>query len=173
MSNRVAYLASEDITNNLASRIFYGELKLIEPVRFRHKTGKRWTDMLARTHDILPFFSEKVIQLFEENNLSGWEKYEVELENRESGISDKYYGFVVKGRCKNNLKTIVKDKKIIDWDGNDFFTMNGTSYIFISEKVQQLLNNKKLKITNIEMEPFDDLLMYFIDEKAYFKKKFG
>lgn len=159
MSNRVAYLGNEAITNEESIKLFYGELKIFEPIIFTHIIGKKWTDMLAQTHNNLPFFSERVITVLEENHFTGWAKYEIEIENKPSEISTKYFGIFIEGRCKNNVKTFSQDRQIRDWDGSDFFTMKGTSLILITERVYNCLSDRKLKLTNFEFKTLEEYLL--------------
>lgn len=146
--NRVAYLAN-NMTSQELLELFYGQKKDLNPLVFKHTSGKKWTDMLTSTQVILPFFSDRLIRVLEENKFTGWEKYEIIIENKPIDITTRYYAIYITGRCENNIKSISKDLKLNNWDGADFFTMPETSKIWITEKVKKCLNNQKPKITNV------------------------
>lgn len=172
-TNSVAYLFNNEISNQKAIEFFTYGLPSEKPLKLKHISGKRWPDFLTRMHVILPFVSEKFIKTIEECGLTGWKKYEIEIENKPEEIETNYFGFLITGQCDNNLKTISKEMKLKNWDGSDFFYMRDTATIFLSEKAFNCLNKKKEKLTNLDLEDFESYLLYHIDSSAYFKKKFN
>jgi hypothetical protein len=172
-TNSVAYLSSDEISNINAIEFFTRGVPPTKPLKLKHVSGKRWPDFLTRMHVVLPFVSGKFIKAIEECGLTGWKKYEIEIENKPIDIKTDYFGLLITGKCDNNLKTISKEKKLNNWDGSDFFYMRDTATIFLSEKAFNCLNEKKTKLTNLDLEDFESYLLYHIDSSAYFKKKYN
>jgi hypothetical protein len=170
--NRVAYLKT-NLKYELLCEIADGKERVHEPMRVNHLSGKKWPDFLTQSEVVLPFFSEKLVQILEQNGFSGWGKFEIEIENRPSEIETKYFGIFITGRCDNNLKIIEKENCLKNWDGSDIFKMEGTSTIFITERVKMVLTEKKLKLSNIYIEDLDDYILGKKDYKAYMAKRWG
>jgi hypothetical protein len=172
-SNSIAYLGSNEISNLIAIEFFNKGIPPEKPIKLRHISGKRWPDFLTRMHVVLPFVSEKFINAIEACGLTGWVKYQIEVENKPKEIKTEYFGLLITGQCENNLKTISKEKKLNNWDGSDFFYMRNTATIFLSEKAFNCLNEKKTKLSNLDLEDFESYLLCHTDSAAYFKKKFN
>ena len=112
-----------------------------------------------------------------DNNITGWECYEIEMYDKKGNIVSGYNGFSVTGKCNDMVKidfeNIIKDKKrdyfeakgamfdIEKWDGSDIFRAGG--WRIITKKVYELF--KKHKITAIEMTRMTDYTCWLGDTK--------
>lgn len=159
-----------------------GENKVNEKVPVKHSMGgKTLYDVIWTTNAFPMIVSERVIELFKTNGITGWKTYNVEIYSKKNEFIDqKYYGLIITGRCGYrdfSKNSIVMDKigimtephskgiyfKDDDWDGSDLFMCkpdeNGksTMFRFCTQKVADLI--KKEKIKNLSLEKVNDFTM--------------
>ncbi len=135
--------------------LVYGASVIKENNKFTIYKGNKAFDCLAYCDSVTWVFSEKVKNLFEENNITGIEFYPIEIE----GLDAKYYGYYVTGRAGNVLNTDEMDCIPMfeplefneeEWDGSDMFLFTNSTGEFMTERVKDIL--EKNKITNLIIE---------------------
>jgi hypothetical protein len=141
------------------------------PIVFREvagESGKQMRDVLDNRNIRTYLISDRMRDLLIDNNITGWECYEIEMYDKKGNIVSGYNGFSVTGKCNDMVKidfeNIIKDKKrdyfeakgamfdIEKWDGSDIFKAD--RWRIITKKVYELF--KKHKITAIEMTRMTD-----------------
>lgn len=148
--NRVVYVSNESWMPDDTDSILRGSIKLFEPVEVLHLSGGKWYDFLTSVNLFLPVISEKVVRLFEINNLTGWYATKIKISNKPLEMNINYYLLSITGRSSTKLKDLKKNNNIV-WDNSDFFMINGISGVYVTEKVFDILTDKKNKISNIEL----------------------
>ena len=153
------------------------------PLIFKVFQGTRWNDVVNTGWPSLYLISERMKNLLEENNLTGWQTFPVKVLDKKDNEITGYYGFSVTGRCNALLDyrqspiiekqyiangPIVKFYKgvffnIDSWDKSDFFFTENYYAIFITKKVSEIL--KKNKIIGLELENLADWEMNVRDVK--------
>ncbi|CAM1340994.1 MULTISPECIES: hypothetical protein [Tenacibaculum] len=159
-----------------------GEKEILEIIPIKHSMGgKSLYDIIWTTNAFPLIVSERIIELFKSNGISGWKTYNVEIYSKKNEFIDqKYYGLIITGRCgyrDYSKNSIIMDKIGITtephskgfyfkddyWDGSDLFMCNpdenGNSnmFRFCTQKVADLV--KKEKIKNISLEKVTDFSM--------------
>ncbi|MCL8009389.1 hypothetical protein [Gelidibacter japonicus] len=159
-----------------------GEKTLNEIVLVKHSMGeKKPCDFIWTTIGFPLIVSERVIEIFKSNAITGWKTYDVEIYSKENKLIDqKYYVLIITGRCgfrDYSTSPIIMDTIGITtephlsgfyfkddfWDGSDLFMCNPNEigqaniFKFCTEKVVRLM--KKEKIKNVEWEKTTDLTM--------------
>jgi hypothetical protein len=159
-----------------------GEKSLNEIVPVKHcMGGKTLFDIIWTTNSFPLIVSEKLIELFKSNSITGWKTYDVEIHTKKNELIDqKYYGLIITGRCgfrDYSISSVIMDTIGITtephlsgfyfrddfWDGSDLFMCNPDElgqtnmFMFCTEKVERLI--KKEKIKNIEFEKLTDITM--------------
>ena len=159
-----------------------GEKTLNEIVLVKHSMGeKNPCDIIWTSIGFPLIVSERVIEIFKSNAITGWKTYDVEIYSKENKLIDqKYYVLIITGRCgfrDYSTSPIIMDTIGITtephlsgfyfkddfWDGSDLFMCNPDEmgqtnmFRFCNEKVVQLM--KKEKIKNIEFERLTDITM--------------
>lgn len=142
-----------------------GDGKPLEPFKLRIDEGSKLYD-IAGYQDVYNFaVSERVVDVFRKNKISGWDAYDVSIVD----VPDKYYGFQVLGRCskvkRHKKPGYYKGYKfdLNTWDGSDFFIPDGTLTIVCTEKVKQLMSDHK--VSNVSFENTLDREWYDVGEK--------
>ena len=112
--------------------------------------------------------SERVVNLLNENEITGWNNYPITLYDKKGNIVDGYYGFSVLGRGgkfsrlwnygwnKETQKSFLASRGVYDisqWDGSDIFFVQN-SWILITERVMKLM--KSIKVTAVEYKKLSD-----------------
>jgi hypothetical protein len=145
----------------------YSQISL--PVIFKHKYGKKLEDMLDTGWPSLYLISDKLKTVLEDNELTGWKTFAVQIFDKKGGRIQGFHGLSITGRCGEidyNKSTII-EKNVIEngptgkyykglhvgldkWDGSDFFLPAKYFGIILTDKAAQIL--KKNKLTNIRLE---------------------
>lgn len=144
-----------------------------------------WT---ANAHPLV--FSEFVIDLLIENNISGWETYPVKIYDKYfKEIPEKYFGFIICGRANfvdyTRSEIIIKRLGIKDtphvrgiyfytdqWDGSDFFMENSdpddkiTMSRYCTERVFKLFKKNKVRNLAFEKVVESDIWYYSLENGA-------
>jgi len=134
--------------------LVYGPSTLKNNNVFDVTKGKKIFDAISFTYSVDWVFSEKVKNLFEENNVTGIEFYPIVIE----GVEEKYFGYFITGRAGKVLNTDEMDCIPMfeplkynenEWDGSDVFLFSNSTGGFITEKVKNIFD--KNKITNLRI----------------------
>jgi hypothetical protein len=137
------------------SYVLDSDTNLIYENEFYVDQGKNWFD-IVRFQDIPNFaISQKVKNLFEENNITGWTCFPIVIQDH----SDKsYYGFQILSKA-GKILNLEKLSNYIDkyhefdintWNGSEIFTLEETGITACTSKVKELCENAK--ITNIKFD---------------------
>ena len=155
-----------------------GEADVGKPVIFRHHMGGRRYDILYAGVG-LSLLSDRVINTFRAHKLTGWKTYPVEVYDKKRNLVPGYALFGVTGRAgpldDESGERVVKSPRVpggkpvavrrgqvfnpATWDGNDFFILQGSLHIMVTERVKAAL--APLKPKNIDFIP---LLEYEVSE---------
>ncbi len=141
---------------------------------FRQDQGNKLTDILDTGWPGLFLISDHLKTILEDNQLTGWLTYSINLYDKKKREINNYHGFSVIGICG---QISYKDSKIIEkrriaegptsryykglsiglneWNGCDFFTPNDSYRTIITEKTANIL--KKEKITNLFLENISEI----------------
>jgi len=136
------------------------------PLVFKQEYGNKLCDILDTGYASLYLISDRMKTVLEENKLTGWKAFPIELYDKKGNRISGYHGFSITGQsspttydnCEIIEKRMVpngpvckfyKGVSIDKWDGSDFFTPEGTYETFITKKAADIL--KKNKITNLEL----------------------
>ena len=117
----------------------------------------------------LYLISERLKNLLEENQTTGWKTFPVKVLDKKKREVPGYLGFSVTGRCGpiDDSKALIIEKRLVptgpictyykglyirldQWDGADFFVPEKTIGIVVTRRTAEIL--KKNKITNMELE---------------------
>ena len=156
-----------------------GEKEVSEIVPVKHSMGgKTLYDIIWTTNAFPLVVSERVVELFKSNGITGWKTYNVEIRSKQNELIDqKYFGLIITGRCgyrDYSKSSIIMDKIGITtephlkgfyfkndyWDGSDLFMCNpdengkSTMFRFCTRKVADLI--KKGKIKNLSLGKVTD-----------------
>ena len=140
-------------------------------------SGKKFWDVVQTGQGLLFAFSERVVKLLQDNEVTGCKFYPMKIKDHED---KKYYLLTVTGRCgalddskskvimtREYPETKIQNSNIVipqgqfslmkgryfpldSWDGSDFFMPEGTLFTYVTERVMSLL--KKHKVTNVFMQ---------------------
>jgi hypothetical protein len=162
------HLNQDSIDSINVWELFKGEFIPSSPIIFKPQMGTSLADFLWVTMIPMVCISQKVVDILQEQQISGWSTYSVEIINNEKKIKTTYYGLVVNSYAG---KIDLKRSKVVDkppyvqggkpwkaykgiyfdeanWDGRDIFRLDG-GIIIVTEKVRRIF--KQAKIDNIRM----------------------
>jgi len=147
-----------------------GEKDVNGIVTIKHAMGGNTLYDIIWTTNAHPLIvSERIINLFKSNGITGWKTYKVQIRSKKDELIDqKYFGLIITGRCgyrDYSKSTIVLDKvgvytkphvkgfyfKKDFWDGSDLFMCipddsgQSTMYRFCTRKVVDLFEKEKIK----------------------------
>jgi hypothetical protein len=151
-----------------------GRMQIHKPIQFDAIRGRQATDMLWSQSVNLFCISTRLAVLLQENGITGWTTYPVELFDRKGGRLDDYYGLAVTGsECDfdpNRSKIVAKPPPVpqgrgyqvhkglyfdeSQWDGSDMFWVRNVD-IVVTDRVFRLL--KQHKIMNVRLTPLDEV----------------
>lgn len=139
------------------------------PVLFKHEYGKRLEDVLDTSTAVLYLISDKMRNVLEHNNLTGWKTFPVTILDKDGREVVGYHGFSIIGRCGpvDYKKCEIIEKRFVptgplgkyykglyigldEWDGTDFFLPDKFRGIIITSKTASILKINKL--TNINLK---------------------
>ncbi|POR24152.1 hypothetical protein BWK58_08495 [Flavobacterium columnare] len=130
---------------------------IVKNNKFKVDSGKKWFDIIQFADSFKFAISEKVKDVLEINNITGWNCFPIEIENYPE---QKYFVFYVTEivgeltnlEALNNYETKKHEFDLNTWNGTDFFTNKNTLNIICSEKVKLLFEQNK--ITNVEITEY-------------------
>jgi hypothetical protein len=147
-------------------RLLLGDYEGIKfPAVFIHYYGRRWEDILGVGAAALYVISEKIKNIFEKNNLTGWKTFPVEVLNKRKKKVEGYYGMSITGKCgpvddskseivpyRTNNPSMLGEKAykgyyigLDKWDGSDFFIPEGVRRLIGSQKVADVFKENQIK----------------------------
>lgn len=131
-----------------------------EPFEMKVDEGRKLYDIVGFQDTSNFAISERLYNILQEYQITGWKGYEIKID----GITEKYYGFQVVGKCGKLDRPIeagfYKGFKFDynSWDNSDLFSPEGTTLLFCVEKVHDLM--MKNKITNIMLTDIAEVRAY-------------
>jgi hypothetical protein len=157
----------EFVNNELARILAFGSSKPSKPVVFRGYMGGPVADILRTGLPPYLCMSQRVLDILEKNQFTGWSTYPVEVFDRKGNILIGYYGLAVTSYAGDRdltRSTIIDKGPIVKggkpykvykglffdetkWDGSDFFRI-GNGNIIVSKVVKDVFN--KAKIRNVK-----------------------
>jgi len=116
--------------------------------------GHNWFDIIefSESEDLL--FSDRIISLFNENNIGGFESFRVNIEgntNYHAIIVKSIAGRILNLEALNNMETRNVEFDYSTWDGSDFFSLENTLIYACTKRVKEILETAKC--TNILIRP--------------------
>lgn len=137
------------------------------PVVFHTYEGSKLCDILSMRYvGISGLFSDRIIQLLKDNNITGWKTYPIILFDRNGNVIKGYNGFSVTGRA-GKIHELVPESEIIyeernryrqweraSWDGSDFAHIEGRFKTICTNKVKDVF--MKAKIKGLKFTPFEE-----------------
>ncbi|MDE3045855.1 MAG: hypothetical protein KGJ02_04340 [Verrucomicrobiota bacterium] len=144
------------------------------PVVFQEVEGKKWADLLDTGWTSLYLISENMKKILKDNNLTGWDTFDIKILDKKNNEVPGYSGFSVDGRCGkvDYKKCEIIQKRLVstgplvriykglhigleEWDGTDFFLPEGTLEIIITSKAANVF--KKNKLTNLYLKNLSEI----------------
>jgi hypothetical protein len=141
-------------------------------IQLRYKSKKESGKFLVCGS--LYLFHEEVLEKFVKEGITGWGIYPVEIfkKGKSKEKIEGYYGLKVSGRCGDrdeNRSTVIQEINPFtlknrlkgtyfendEWDGTDFFMLNGGGYIFVTQRVKEFLTRAKVK--EVEFLPLTEM----------------
>lgn len=166
------YVAADTANARLMrlEHLFRGDETPDSPISFRWAEGSRLYDLLLST---IPSYlaSTKTFNVLNAIGATGWSSYSIDLHGESDEVIEGYSGLVVNGRCgslqldRSRVETRIGasgrpyEVKIgfyfdeATWNGSDVFTPEGTTFVFVTDKVRRGLEGSK--ITNVSFTPLD------------------
>ena len=137
------------------------------PVVFKQTHGKKLLDILDTGWPSLYLISDRMKTILEDNKLTGWKTYSIELYDKKGNKITGYHGFSVVGNCGpiNYEKSEIIEKRLVptgpvckyykgivvdQWDGDDFFTPLRTYGTFVTKRAVDVLKTHKISNMNLE-----------------------
>lgn len=164
-----------DALTDQPAELLRAECSPAEPVRVAHAMGGRPFDLIWTTYAGLFLISSRVRDLLENEGITGWRTYPVEVTGRQGAVIPGYHGFAVTGRCGpfdlSKSQMIIKPPPVprgraapyhrglffepSTWDGSDVFcSENGWLTVIVTRKVHDLF--RRYKVRNVEFERLID-----------------
>ncbi len=150
----------------------------LEELILKKDEGEILNDVVSLGIGGVFLLSPKALSILEENDIKGWESYQVNLDNVPIAAIKDYMALSIKGECgaiDNNLSKAVTLPPVVpngperktflgmlfnkdSWDGNDFFSPEGTAFVYVTERVKKIfeVNN----ISNCSFKKITDLENY-------------
>lgn len=122
---------------------------------FQVKVGVKMFDIIQFFDSMSFAISEKVKDLLEANNVTGWKCFKIKIE----GINENYYAFqnlakagpILNLEAINNYEAENREFDLNTWDGSDVFNLENTLLNVITLRVKNILEENK--VTNIRILP--------------------
>lgn len=150
----------------------YGGIQL--PVIFKKKYGRKLEDVLDTGWSGLFLISKKFKEVLVENELTGWNTFDVKLLDKDNQELQGFYGLSITGRCGriDYSKSEIIEKRLVpngplgkyykglpigldQWDGSDFFLPHDNFGTIVTSRAVDVL--KKGKVTNIRFENISEI----------------
>ncbi len=144
------------------------------PLRFNQKYGRKWGDLVGTGWLSLYLISTKFRAALEENKLTGWQTFSVEVFNKRKIVVEGFYGLSIIGKCGpiNYSKSEMMTKRLVptgplvnrhrglhvgldQWDGMDFFIPFGSTHIIASPRAATIIEDGHFE--NVRLENLADV----------------
>ena len=178
---RVQPHSDSPLSQEETRQLFYGTLQPRKPIRLVQGMGKQISDFLWSTFHRWSPFPDKIVNILESHNFTGWGYYPVELYNSLGMLIPGYQGFSIisyaggQDFSRSELITIPssipewKDRQVYKgtyfdeskWNGSDFFRIQHATIIVKKEVVTAF---QKSRISNVRFTP---LLGTELDSRVY------
>ena len=155
-------------------RLLFGDYEGFNfPLVFKHNNQHKPLDILDTGTVSLYLVSERMINILEENELTGWKKFPIKLIDKKNKEIFGYCGFSVVGRCGRieyntsreyyeeiyeggplDIYYIGEYFDVGTWDGSDFFISKGQLRTLVTQKVVNVL--KKHQLSNLKFTNLND-----------------
>lgn len=156
-------------------KVFRGEIQPETPIRLIQKRGKEIMNILWSTSINIFVVSEKVIELFDAQGITGWRTYSVEIYTKRKNLLSGFYGFAITGRAgsldisrgeiiaKPPPRVGGKSYEVLkgfylqedQWDCSDLCISRFGGRIIATNRITNLMLNEK--IDNVEFTPLCDV----------------
>lgn len=172
LSDRAFRVTSNSaVDGDTVIKLLRGEIENPPLISYYHYMGSKIPTDIIPTGTITLLISERVLDILESNNISGYFAYKVKVFGSRLEHYDSYYGLSITGRCNaidlhrgviehiGDWKVpVIKGAFFKDdyWDGSDFFMElpdergSITARIFTSEKVMRLFREYRVKNVGFE-----------------------
>jgi hypothetical protein len=127
--------------------------------------GNKLFDYNSFSDGINCVISKPFRDLLVENNITGWKTYNVNIK----GVKEEYFGFQITGKSGELVEPVARGFytgykfDYGTWDGSDFFSPEGTTLRFITEKVKGIIDNNK--IANVDVKEITKIDAYSLGHK--------
>jgi hypothetical protein len=130
---------------------------ILFPVLFKQAYGKKICDIIDTGWPSLYLISDKLIDIFEKNNFTGWKLFPVKILDKKGNVIEGYHGFSVTGICGpiDYSKCTIVEKRFVPngtlnkyyqglyigldkWDGSDFFLPEKYYGIIVTQRVAEI-----------------------------------
>lgn len=155
--------------------LFRGERAPSTPIVFDQSGGGRAVDFVAGGSVEIQFMSPLMIEILRSHGFTGWQTWPAEVHGKDGVLLPGYQGLAVTGRCGGVMVdrltrdevqrrlstrgTMVKlDATWYDlsqWSGHDFFSPVGTTFVFVTRRVHEVLRRSGLQ--GVLLKPLADV----------------
>jgi hypothetical protein len=136
-----------------------------EPIIYEYHSGGEPRDLIGTTYAVPKLLSNRVFDLFQENQFTGWATYPIELYGKKKERITGYQGFSVSGRCGKIDNSLSKREwrgpavpggprykvwvglyfDLNTWDGSDIFVPASSGLVTVTERVKTAIEKAKFK----------------------------
>jgi hypothetical protein len=168
-------VSAQDLTTERARRLTDGDWHPSVPVRFRVAAGELRADIIGSNLPAVRLVSSRVVHALQEHAVTGWDTYEIVLEDVNGRPISDYHGLTVEGRCGpiDDRRSVRVDRvgpapvrrvrpvwlglyfADDSWDGSDIFRPVGTAYTFVVGKVRRVLED--IAATNVSFTALSEV----------------
>jgi hypothetical protein len=159
------------LTNEQNTKLISGEWKPRNPVIYKYHMGRSPGDLIGTTFSGRYLLSIRVLAVLRSREFTGFSEYPVHLTGKTGREIDGYAGFAVVGRSgppENARRTPMQDVpgntfvrvrglffEKGTWDGSDFFLVETTRHICVTQPVYEAIG--ALKPKNIKFSRLDQV----------------
>jgi hypothetical protein len=173
---------SDWISRDYTWELFRGKASPEQPIKLGTKMGWQPADFLWSGFVFIVCISSKVVRILNENRVSGWNTYQVDVYGRKGEPLPGYYGLAVTGNeCRRDRsRSQIITKQAVpggkpfevykglyfyeeDWDGSDIFIVRSYGGTIVTEKVKNIF--KQAKITNVKLTPLPEVEIQVLLDK--------
>jgi len=158
---------NKDIPTDVRKKFCCGDFSVIKPEHFVHVRGNKLYDMVVAGAPSFYLMSQRLIDVLEKNNVTGWGSYPVTITSSSLGEISNYHAFYIFGKADKADRSLSEKIEVVfpnkskgfrdkgyyfpldSWDGSDFFYHIGTvGSITVTEKVKNLFES--INATNVQ-----------------------
>jgi len=174
---RGALNAALSLSGVTTGDLFHGKYFLSGTIPLTKFCGNRNLDLVNAANGLF-LLSNRIIEIFKNNQITGWNSLPAEIHMGKGEIINDYSLLTIHSKLVKieyeNSENVLKQPftpagkpiwikrglpfDINKWDGSDIFSAENTLFTFITEKVQNLLIENKC--TNIKIERTTEVELY-------------